>query len=483
MKISYKRSVIAIAALLTLLAFAGVASAPPAVGIGSDVQTVPFECNPNARVAGGRFVPGDTAVWDTSVATSFKLDWSATGYWGVTDFDRPSDVEKDEFDIGWIDIKIKYYCTGSVDDILGIEYRVPPDTTWLKLQPDVSGTDAINPVGANTLANAWHNPVEPNDGVWTWPEVESLEVRLVTTVVGMAEMPFLYWTDVYEIWVSAYPPPLPPSDSTACSIQPVMGGPIGLYQYYYVDVFVTDVEQLAGWEFVLNFDPAVLYPVEGWVYAPWTDVGWITLDAGLGLANIATSIHIDHPLIDTGWNGSGPLGRVYFATMADPAFTWLTLSKMKISPPTGDTFLHTDHHGCYGTPPTGEHLLSLQYTGVEFNWSDPVCTYWTEDVNETGTVWHLASWEDNGDERFTPSDQIDMLPEPPDGYKYWYHVDVTGVVTPSGNVYMIVTYKTKEETPEFPLGLGLLMVIALAIPIVYLWRTRKNLWRTRKKET
>jgi len=32
----------------------------------------------------------------------------------------------------------------------------------------------------------------------------------------------------------------------------------------------------------------------------------------------------------------------------------------------------------------------------------------------------------------------------------------------------------KEIVPEFPLGTGLMIMIAAAIPIVYLWRTRRK---------
>ena len=98
--------------------------------------------------------------------------------------------------------------------------------------------------------------------------------------------------------------------------------------------------------------------------------------------------------------------------------------------------------------------------------------------NPIGSTWHMiypdyskefviTSWVDNGDGVFSESDQFDFEFFDEVG-THWAHLD-------SVTTDLILSFKSKEPgIPEFPLGLGLMMAIAPAIPIVYLWRTRKK---------
>lgn len=103
----------------------------------------------------------------------------------------------------------------------------------------------------------------------------------------------------------------------------------------------------------------------------------------------------------------------------------------------------------------------------------PVGTYWHQiyPPDQFCRWFVITSEEGNGDGYIQPSEQFDFeyLDEP--GVIYWAHLD-------SVTTDILVSEKPIEPEPppipEFPLGLGLTMAIVLAIPIVYLWRTRKK---------
>jgi len=102
--------------------------------------------------------------------------------------------------------------------------------------------------------------------------------------------------------------------------------------------------------------------------------------------------------------------------------------------------------------------------------TEPVSTQWHELYPEYCTRYHLAEWEDTGEDgELNPSDQI-YLVDKETGVGAWYHVDDV-------STDIIVKPQPGVPVPEFPLGIGLLMTLALAIPIVYLWRNRKKVVR------
>ena len=110
---------------------------------------------------------------------------------------------------------------------------------------------------------------------------------------------------------------------------------------------------------------------------------------------------------------------------------------------------------------------------------NPIGSKWHELWPEPCREWSLDSWEDNGeppgepDGILDPSDQIDMT-RLVDGYKAWYHVEWVNPEPVEGDGKADLIVKFKKEVPEFPLGVGLMIALAPAIPIVYLWRTRKK---------
>lgn len=448
--------------------------------IGTTTQTNPYESNPSAyTVSDNSGMGGDTTVMDGARMYDGRLtlfgffllnEWDYAGYVELVDFDVPTTT----FTIGWVDIKMNYMVEPyAIDDTYRIEYSTD-GTTWVVLQTDT--TAQFDTVGPDAQTRSWSQVKEPNDGSWSWTDVGNLRVRISFDPGGDG---FCDWNSIYvhEVWASVYKLPTPPKASTTVSIQPPVVNTLAAGRRFFVEVYAQDVTSLAGYQFTIDYNTTVISPMAGgWSYYPFTDEAIAELNDTAGYVSISYSIPISDPLVTTGASGNLTLARIYFRVDAGQDasdYSFLTFSVSLLGDPSANPIPHTVHHGCYGTPPAGTHLLAYVPTS-ELNWTDPVCSWWVEDCPEPGAEWHLTSWEDNEDGSLSASDQIDMLPEPPDGYKYWYHVESAAVVTPTGNPYMIVKFKYSEEVPEFPLGLGLLMVIALAVPIVYLWRTRKK---------
>jgi len=111
--------------------------------------------------------------------------------------------------------------------------------------------------------------------------------------------------------------------------------------------------------------------------------------------------------------------------------------------------------------------------GGAYDPADPMFSDWHELWPDYSHWWTLESWVDNGDGVLSESDQIDMdnivTGEHLDFHVDW--IDPAGIPG-DGKKDMMVT--EKEIVPEFPLGTGLMIMIAAAIPIVYLWRTRRK---------
>jgi hypothetical protein len=142
----------------------------------------------------------------------------------------------------------------------------------------------------------------------------------------------------------------------------------------YVDLYVTDVTQMWGYEFVLHFDPTLLAPLEYMSYGPF--ISALPSEIAADYVAVAYKTYDGDP---TGFTGSTPITRIYFAVAG-----------------TG--------YGC---------VLEL-------------------------TKWGAA--------------------------------DVFGNVlelSPRNGFY-------NQPSPEFPLGLGIVMLLIPALPAVYLWRIRKK---------
>ena len=462
-------------ALATLLMTIALVNAQPRP-IGTTLQSNPFDSNPSVVDDPDFLVVGAASMYDGRLTTM--------GYFFLGDFDLPGYVELNTFDtkaftIGWVDIKMKYMVEPyAIDDTYNITYSTD-GVTWIALQPDTSDQFDSTTTFPEAQVRCWAEVSEPNDGTWSWTDITNLRVRVSFDPGpdGYSDLNTMY---LYEVWASVYEPPLPPAASTAISIQPPVVETLAAGRRLFVEVYVQDVSSLAGYQFTINFNTTVLSPLAGgWSYYPFTDEAAADLNDPLGYVSMSYTIPISDGLSSTGVTGNLSICRIYFRVdsgMTASDYSFLTFSVSLLGDPTAGRIAHGEYHGLYGTPPATKHMFGWIPTS-EFPYDAPISTHWVELWPEPGREWHLSSWEENTDGRLGPSDQIDMtMEEPPTGAVWWFHVDETweSNADPDIKVYMICTFKYEEPIPEFPLGLGLMMALAPAIPIVYLWRTRKK---------
>jgi len=553
--------------LLSMLAIGLVYGMAPVVLIGETEQTVPFESNPTAEDDSGVGVVTNPAnMWDGDIDTfgNFRLGsgFGTSGYLELKTFTIPT---ISPFDPDWVDIKINYkVATATTDDLYRIEYTVGTGNPWIELQPDVGGPDsAFDPAG--TFARTWAQAQEPDDGDWSWTDIANLRVRVFCTRVdGWDSMPNRYM-DIYEVWVSVYPSPLPPIGSPAVSIQPDDVSAMGLF---FIDVYGQDLgwwdpdalvtRGLWGYEVHIHYDTTVLTALNYYSYYPFKTPAPSVIDDSIGLVSVSYNTFAG----DTeGFIGNTSLFRVYFKSdslgLSDLTIAVCKLKPvalLKTEPPTHDGFARTmalmSAVAPGASPPTPPYDPDLIDPSVPL----PTEVYWHELWPTYSNLYTQTGFTDNGDGYLSPSDQIEVsdgvttkewhvelvtttiwfdlidfgIPDvgaeptepiypdppeplgnpigttwhsvaPPDMYCYeftiteWDDADSDGVfevceyfIADFGPEFgssmahltdistdIIVTEKP-EPVPEFPLGLGLIMALAPAIPIVYLWRTRKK---------
>jgi hypothetical protein len=487
----YSKSLILIA-LFSVMAilFINAVSAATFIPIGGASQLYPFESQPTAVEAGSRIIgfPVDTLPksydGDTDSKTN-NIDFTA-GYCGFASFEKPSDTGGTDFTIGYVDFKMRYSSVGSIDDEYRIVFYVGTSGPVV-LKPWCGGSGiAVVSMGSDVLAETWGNQSKPGGGAWTWADIADIKFRFETQVVGPVDPSFKY-SNIHEVWLSVYPTP-PPEASTTISVMPTAVETLTQYDTIFVDLYVTNKtydQKLQAYQVELLYDSVELYAIEAYTYWPFTAV----IDNDLttpGLAKIGYFIPTTTPIVDAGYNGSYPIARIYFYVMST-GYSWLTYDLTKLVAPGGVYLPHADWDGVYGTPPAGTHLIRWT-SASEFPWTAPVCTYWYEIWPDPGREWHLTSHETNQVDpppngELDASDQIDMMEEPPGEELWWFHVDEVGQTVhdpsvPPGadpySVYMFLTFKHTEPVPEFPLGLGLIMLLAPIIPVAYLWRLRKK---------
>jgi hypothetical protein len=489
MKVPKKISIGLTLALAILTITISLANAQPQP-IGTSLQKNPWDSNPSAfTVSDNSGMGGDTTVNSFASMCDGRLttmgyftlcEWDYAGYVEIHTFDNPTTL----FTIGWVDIKMKYQVDPyAFDDTYEIEYSTD-GVTWNVLQS--STTSQFDVDSGVAQVRSWAEVPEPNDGTWSWNDVSNLKVRVSFDpgADGFCDFNTMY---IYELWASVYEGPLPPSSSSAMSIQPPVVETLAAGRRLFVEVYAQDVTNLVAYQLTINFNTTVLTPMAGgWSYYPFTDKATEDLNDAGGLAY---STPIGDPIATTGVTGNLTLARIYFRVdvgMTASDYSFLTFSVSLLSDPAATRIVHGEYHGLYGTPPPGIALMGW-IPASEFPWGTPITTEWVELWPNEGQIWHLTSHEENQveplpDGELNPSDQVDMLMvEPPGDDVWWWHVEDVWesfvdqpAPDPAFNVYMILKFKYVEPVPEFPLGLGLIMLLAPMIPLAYLWRLRKK---------
>jgi len=486
MKFNKKMSLgITLVSMMLLVTIGLVNAQTPAIG--ASAQPDPYESNPSTVTYSGLVDPGPTNpgnMYDGSLGTfgNFYLgDSDVSGYVQISGFDLPATQWTP---IGWVDIKMKYlvsaYDPDTADDPYSIEYQVS-DSAWVPLQSTTTSQfDTATPPLAQI--RPWAEVREPNDGTWSWADVQNLKVK-VSFDIGVNEMSDFREMDIYELWATVHKPPLPPSASPTLSIQPRnMTKATWTGRRFFVEIFAQDVTALVGYQFTINFNTTVLSPVAGQFYAyyPFVFQGALTLNNTGGYVSAAFSIPVSDPLATTGLSGNLSLCRVYFLEDASPAgsrlYDWLTFSVSLMGKPGAIRITHHTYHMFYGKPPADTYLFGWTPSS-NFPYMDPISTYWIEQYPDLGKEWHLSSHTDNGAPGLNPSDQVDMT-DLGTSKKSDFHVEkiwdcfVDAPTLDAYATYMIVT--KKPEVPEFPLGTEIVLLLAPIIAIVYIWRLRKN---------
>jgi hypothetical protein len=464
---------------LTLMITIGLANAQPPISL--PVNANPYESTPatNTNVSltvsatypiarsRDKDLTNFGTVYPSGTTTAASIEYSAF-----------ENTPVEPFTITWISLRMRYKHPGCTDDSYRIEYAVGA-SAYTILVPDTAGPANKFDSAAAFQFRSFSQLVEPNDGTWSWGDIAALKLRI-------------YWTrgltvwdgatkiiSISEVWASVYSSPLPPTSSPTMSLQPpsVSAGTLAM-DYVFVEVYCNDVTSLAGWQYQINFDPAILTPTDYWNYYPWTDQA--APEIGLDYINVDGTIPVADPYVTTGLTGKFAVARIYFMVNDDgsglpvaPNFSWLRLTVSLMGDPGAGKISHRVYDGYYGTLPENTYVASWVPASL-FPYDHPISTDWVEQFPHPDSRWHLTSWEDNGDLVLSASDQIDMTPTTPPGPVQWFHVDQiwqsdTGIGGDQ-EVHMILMYK--PTVPEFPLGIGILLGLAPAIPLIYLWRTR-----------
>jgi len=311
-----KRKKFRVPLILILLFTAAILTMPPHVytqpiPIGQTPQPNPFESNPTANAVSGLTVTNPAFAYDGQLGTPADFSYGeADGTYEVNTFDS---VPPTSFTISWVDIKVSYKAeaTTASDDRYRIVYYVDPDPTPIVLQDWVNGSDLdgdtlpdakIDPVSGAQVNRAWSNQAEPNDGAWSWTDIGNVRIVVETDQVTDNDTQRIY---IYEVWLSVYSGPLPP-DETALSVQPsVVSGSVGTP--FFVDVYVTDVTMMWGYQFIVNFDPAFIFAIDYFSYHPFNLVQPSQINPDN--VTIVRGTWFGDPI---GFTGSTPVARIYF---------------------------------------------------------------------------------------------------------------------------------------------------------------------------
>jgi hypothetical protein len=386
------------------------------VPIGKTIQPVPFESNPTVwtRFSTAMVVTNGPSTYDQDLSFFGQIrpaaTTSVTGLWfQLATFTTPTPPEA--FTPGWVDLKIKYEIPMGSDDMYRIEYQVAPSAAWNVLQPD---TTTAFPAPAQI--RPFPQIAEPNDGVWDWTDVSNIAVRVTYTKVGsyvLAQMTM----NIYEVWATVYPDPLPPSASTALSVMPpvVFGVPENLGTTFTDNMFFVDVYAqgmtgmgagLWGYQASIIYDTNVVSAVDFFSYWPF-----IT-SAPSGIDDTAGNVVVSYFTFagDTvGFTGDmTPLARIYFSVDVGGGGRNTVLDLIN-DPPTLITELKPVGLGGF-TPPLYDGYFSspahLSFTAGIFPGGDPIGTVWHEDYPIFSRTWTVTGWVDNGDSTLSPSDQL-----------------------------------------------------------------------------
>ena len=297
-------------------------SPPLPVGDTAYVQTNPFESRPTNGVTSGVVGLVGTIANAMDGDFSTQLNWriggapsSIVAYVEMAPF---SNTPPATFSISWVDIKINYRAAPTTDDRYRIVYQVAPSATWQVLQSWTNGASARFDKNGNQDERAWSKVSEPNDGVWNWTDIGNIKVRVETQRQGVedsASMRFYF----FDVWLTVYSSSYPPAGKV--SIQAPTTSGLEPSKLFFIDVFVTNVTELHGIQFLITYDTTVLTGVEYFAYNPFifnlpSEINDNPWGNGTGYAAVSFTSWLGDPV---GFNGDGPVVRIYFIVDSEGA--------------------------------------------------------------------------------------------------------------------------------------------------------------------
>jgi hypothetical protein len=254
---------------------------------------------------------------------------------------------------------------------------------------------------------------------------------------------------------------------------------------------------IVGWALSMRGDPRALEPfgagkiggmagfLEDFLVTWGYDWDYVTgFYSGASSAETCTFFDISEQIqgygtLGVGAGGSGRLFRGRFKSRSDviasvidvfgPPTSMLQAQYLTVDGVWHDADVVDDGYYIAETPATYYFDSSAGYDPTS-----PMYTDWHELWPVLCNWWSLESWEDNTDGSLSESDQIDLVQTdgPHPGEVVWGHVEWVNPtpVAGDGQADLIINAKV----PEFPLGMAPMLVLVLAIPVVYLWRSRRE---------
>lgn len=322
------------------------------VPIGETVQSGSFESNPSAGNTSGvvGLVGNEANARDGDFGTN--VNWriggavsSVVAYLEMQVFENIPSVT---FIIGWVDMKINYRASATTNDRYRIVYQVGSSANQT-LQDWTSGTSAKFDYNGAQDERVWSNIAEPNDGVWDWADIGNLKVRVETSRVGTEESPFNRFY-LHEIWLTIYEGLYPPSGTV--STQPRLIANVHAGDIFFLEVFVTDVTNMHGFQFEIQYNTLVLTAVDYFTYNPFimpapSEIADDPWGNGTGYVALAFSSFYGDGV---GFTGSEPVVRIYFIVDADGT-SLLHFSQSILSTTLGESIPHTVNDGVFATNP------------------------------------------------------------------------------------------------------------------------------------
>lgn len=304
--------------LFLLLIILTVSILTPKIAYASPGLTRPYYSKPTAHViTGGVSVtdPGNAYDLNNDTFAKFRYDPSTAGSFEVKSFNTTAG-SPDQV-IASVDFKLRYQAdAGGTGEVYRIVYYV--DTYGPVVLQDWTGA------AATLDTYVWLNQSEPYDGIWNWTDISKIRL-IVETQTGAGGPSYFY---EYEAWVtiSAY------RKATIFVDPPSLTDPSSPFT---VDINISDVDDLYGWEFKLYFNTTILS--NGSVHeGPFLQSAGPTY---FGVVNNTDNYNGTHGLIwltctllgdIPGATGSGTLATIEFTVDGQAGTTTLDLTDTKL---------------------------------------------------------------------------------------------------------------------------------------------------------